>query len=71
MAGFIVETEYTGRGLKGQFKQADRLNSKYVIIVGEEEVNSNILTIKDNKTKEEYKINVEEIVEFLDKNIGE
>lgn len=29
MAGFIVETEYTGRSLKGQFKQADRLNSKF------------------------------------------
>ena len=32
MAGFIVETEYTGRGMKGQFKQADRLNAKYIAI---------------------------------------
>ena len=31
MAGFIVETEYTGRSLKGQFKQADRLNSKFLV----------------------------------------
>ena len=28
MAGFVVETEYTGRNLKGQFRQDDRLNEK-------------------------------------------
>lgn len=71
MNGFNSDMDYMNRNIKSNFKQADRLNSKYVIIVGEEEVNSNILTIKDNNTKEEYKINVEEIVEFLDKNIGE
>ena len=34
MAGFIVETEYTGRGLKGQFKQdrkSTRLNSSHTL----------------------------------------
>ena len=71
MNGFNADMDYMNRNIKSNFKQADRLNSKYVIIVGEEEVNSNILTIKNNITKEEYKINVEEIVEFLDKNIGE
>lgn len=71
MNGFNSDMDYMNRNIKSNFKQADRLNSKYVIIIGEEEVNSNILTIKDNKNKEEYKINVEEIVEFLDKNIGE
>ena len=33
MAGFIVDTEYTGRALKGQFKQADRLNAKYLSLI--------------------------------------
>ena len=71
MNGFNCDMDYMNRNIKSNFKQADRLNSKYVIIIGEEEVNNNILTIKDNKNKEEYKIKVEEIVEFLDKNIGE
>ena len=46
MAGFIVETEYTGRGLKGQFKQADRLNSKYLIILNDEDLQNDIVKIK-------------------------
>ena len=38
MNGFKVDTEYTGRGLKGQFKQADRLNSKFLIILNDEDL---------------------------------
>ena len=30
MSGFKVDTEYTGRTLKAQFKQADRLNSRFL-----------------------------------------
>ena len=71
MNGFNADMDYMNRNIKSNFKQADRLNSKYVIIVGEEEVNSNILTIKDNKTKDEYKVSVEEVVEFFDNNIEE
>ena len=71
MNGFSTDVDLIGRNIKGNFKQADRLNAKYVIIIGEEELKTNILTVKNNNTKEEYKINTEEIVEFLDKNIEE
>ncbi len=71
MNGFNCDMDYMNRNIKSNFKQADRLNSKYVIIIGEEEVNSNIITIKNNRSKEEYKIRVEEVVEFFDKNIEE
>ena len=52
MNGFKVDCDYMNRNLKSNFKQADRLNSKYIIIIGEEEKNSQILTIKNNETKE-------------------
>lgn len=69
--GFITEIDYNSRNLKNNFKNADRLNSKFIIIIGEEEKNTNIITIKNNKTKEEYKIPFEEIIKFLDNNIIE
>jgi len=47
----------TNRNLKGQFKECDNNNSKYVVIIGEEEKNTGVLTVKNNNTKEEYKIN--------------
>ena len=65
--GFKVDMDYMKRNLKSNFKQADRLNAKYIIIVGEDETKSNTLTLKNNKTKEEYKIKLDDLVEFLDK----
>lgn len=71
MNGFKADIDEMSRNIKGNFKQADRLNAKYVIIIGEEELNTNILTIKNNNTKEEYKVNTEDLIDFLDKNIEE
>ena len=71
MSGFTVDIDYMNRKIAGNFKQADRYNTKYVIIIGDEEVSSNILTIKNNETKEEFKINVLEIVNFFDEQIEE
>ncbi len=67
--GFKADTDYMDRSIKANFKQADRLNSKYVIIIGEEEVKNGIYKIKNNKTKEEFEINKEDIIDFLDQNI--
>ena len=60
---------YTDRNLKGQFKECDKNNSKYVIIIGEEEKNTDVITIKNNSTKEEYKISRNEIVSFIKERI--
>ena len=69
--GFKVDMDYMNRSIKSNFKQADRLNTKFVAIIGEEEVKNNIITIKNNNTKEEYKILLREVVDFLDEEIGE
>lgn len=69
--GFITDIDYNNRNLKNNFKNADRLNTKFVIIIGEEEVNTNIITIKNNETKEEYKVNTSELIDFLDENLCE
>lgn len=54
--GFVSEIDYNNRNLKNNFKQADKLNSQFVLIIGDEEKNSDIITLKNNKTKESYKI---------------
>ena len=69
MNGFKVDCDYMNRNIKSNFKQADRLNSKYIIIIGEEEKNSQILTIKNNETKEEYKVKYNDLIEFFDERI--
>ena len=66
MNGFSTDIDYIKRNIKANFKQADRLNAKYIIIIGEEEIKNKILTIKDNIKKEEYKVKEEELIDFLD-----
>lgn len=69
--GFITDIDYNSRNLKNNFKNADRLNAKFVIIIGEEEKNNDVITIKNNATKEEYKVKCENLIDFMDENIGE
>ena len=71
LAGFDVENDYDGKNFKNNFKTADRLGAKFLIIIGEDEVKNKILTVKNNHTKEEYKVDMDNIIEFLDKKIGD
>ncbi len=69
MAGFIVDTEYTGRGLKAQFKQADRLNAKFICVLNSKDLDNNEVKIKNNKTKEEEIISLDALLYYLDEKI--
>jgi len=65
LSGFKVETDYLNRNLKGQFKSIERLNPKYFIIIGDDELKSGQVKIKDNDTKEEETIGIYDIVDYL------
>jgi len=69
MNGFVVETDYLGKSLKSQFKSVDRFNSKYVIILNSEDLSNYEVNIKDNKTKEEEKVNINDLVDYLDMHL--
>ena len=64
--GFITETDTMNKSLKAQFKSVDRYNSKYMIILNDEDLKSNKIKIKDNKTKEEELIGINDLVDYLD-----
>jgi len=68
-SGYACEIDYTGKNMKGMWKLVDKYEPSYVIIIGEDEVNGNYVTVKDNVTKEEYKVNASELIEYLDMNI--
>ncbi|HIS38871.1 MAG TPA: histidine--tRNA ligase [Candidatus Onthousia faecavium] len=71
MAGFRVETEYTARNLKSQFKRADYFNSSYLIILNSDDLNEGLVTIKNNKTKEEEKIMLEYLIYYFDEHLDD
>lgn len=71
LAGFNVEIDYDNRNFKNNFKTADKVKARFIIILGEEEVQTKTLTIKNNNTKEEYKVKLDELIEFLDSKMGD
>lgn len=44
--GVSAETECTGRSLKAQFRYADKLSAKYVVVIGESEINADEIDVK-------------------------
>ena len=68
--GFNVDTEYTSRSLKAQFKQADRLNAKFIAVLNSEDLNNNEIKMKNNETKEEEVISLDALVFYLDEKLS-
>ena len=69
MKGFIVETDYLSRGLKAQFKQADRLKSKFTIVLNSEDLENNEVKVKNTSTKEEDVVSLDALIYYLDENM--
>ena len=59
--GFKAERDYLGRKIKAQFKSADTLKAKTVITLGESEVESGVVKVKNNATREEVTVSFEEL----------
>ena len=59
--GFKAERDYLGRKIKAQFKSADTFKAKTVITLGESEVESGQVNVKNNATREEVTVSFEEL----------
>jgi histidine--tRNA ligase len=59
--GFKAERDYLNRKLKAQFKSADVFGAKTLITLGETEVESGQVTVKNNQTREELEVSLDAI----------
>lgn len=64
--GFSCETDLLNKSLKSQFKSVDRYNAKYFIVLNDEDLAKDQIKIKDNKTKEEETISINDLIDYLD-----
>jgi len=63
---YSTELNYYKRSMKAQFKSADRKNARFTIIIGEDELKENKVSLKDSLTKEQYSLNKDELIDKLD-----
>lgn len=59
------------RNLSGQFKHAHRLNAKYVVVIGDEEISNDIVTIKNMKNGEQTQIERNWVSEIIMEKLRE
>lgn len=57
--GIKTEVYLNNKKLKAKFKYADKLKIPYVIVIGEDEIATNIVNIKNMETGEEKKVKLE------------
>lgn len=63
--GLICLVGNPGESLKQQMKKADRLAADYVVILGEDEIKNEFLTIRDMKCSEQKKMTRLELFNYL------
>ena len=61
----ITEVNTNNLSLKSQFKCADNLHAKFLLILNSNDLNKGLINVKDNATKEEEKVDENEIVDYL------
>jgi histidyl-tRNA synthetase len=58
--GISVDLDYGGRGMRAQFRQADRTGASYAAILGEDELAQGVCTLRDMSSGEEQAVPVAE-----------
>lgn len=54
-AGIRTECDYLDRSLKAQMRYADKLGARFVLILGDEELRENVVTVRDMQKSEQWK----------------
>ncbi|WP_441361437.1 histidine--tRNA ligase [Acholeplasma laidlawii] len=61
----LSDIDHLNRGFKPQLKEALRYDSKYIIIIGENELNNNVVQLKNTKTEEQVEVSMDTLTDTL------
>jgi histidyl-tRNA synthetase len=63
--GVACDLDYAGRSVKGQFRQADRSGAAYAAIIGEDELERGVCTLRDMRSGEEQSVSLADGAKML------
>ena len=61
--GFSADKDYGNRKIKAQFKAADRVNARFVAVLGDDELSNNKITLKDMATGNQQELDLHNFIE--------
>ena len=60
-----ADIDHLGKSLKAQFKYSDKINAKYTIVIGDDELDKDLATLKNMATSEQTTVKLSELVNEL------
>ena len=69
--GIKSSIDVMDRSLKAQMKYANKVNTKYTAILGEDELQKGVFTLRNMQTKEQEEVNIENLCEYIKEKVGE
>jgi histidyl-tRNA synthetase len=59
------DKDYMSRSLKAQMKYANKMNAKYITVIGEDEINNNNIKVKNMENGNEEEIQLSQLLEYM------
>ena len=63
--GIAADTDNTGRSLKAQFRYADKLAAKYVVVIGDTEASTGVVTVKKLADGTSEQTTIDNLVNYI------
>lgn len=63
--GIAADTDNTGRSLKAQFRYADKLAAKYVVVIGDTEASTGVVTVKKLADGTSEQTSIDNLVNYI------
>ena len=63
--GISADKDYLNRKIKGQMKQADRLNATYTIVIGDQELDNQIVEVKHMESGNSETVKFENLLSYF------
>ena len=64
-----TDIDHLGKSLKAQFKYSDKINAKYTIVIGDDELAGDSATLKNMSTSAQTTVKISELVDELKKRL--
>ncbi|MTI47778.1 MAG: histidine--tRNA ligase [Firmicutes bacterium] len=68
--GVSADKDYLGRSMKAQFKYSNKINSTYTIVIGDEEIEKDVVTLKNMKTGDQNEIKLSNLINTIKEKLG-
>jgi len=65
LEGIKTEIDYEGRSLKAQMRRANKSNSRYVLIIGDEELKKGMAVLRDMARNDQEEIKLNQVIEEI------